>query len=127
MRDLTLVFRKERDDKKIWRQKCVPSRSHTQKDPLSWWSAKFRNHSPVRFESKSRPAASVIATPWSKMGRGQASNIRAFRDMKSLELLTQSGQALPAGRPVNELVLVGMAGTADIAIVVDGVISSRAR
>ena len=61
------------------------------------------------------------------MGRGQAFNIRAFRDMKSLELLTQSGQALPAGQPANELVLVGMAGTADIAMIVDGAISSRAR
>src|SRR5437762_13717027 len=90
MRDLTLVFRKERDDKKIWRQKCVPCSSRTRRDHLKLSNGKIRNHTQVGYESRSSRAVSVIATRWSKMGRGQAFNIRAVPDLRSSELFTQS-------------------------------------
>ena len=127
MRDLALVFRKERDDKKNMAKKMRAVQVPHAKGPFEIVEREIPEPQPGWVRIKVQASAFVIATPWLKMGRGQAFNIRAFRDMKSSELLTQSGQALPAGQPANELVLVGMAGTADIAIIVDGAISSRAR
>src|SRR5438874_12580662 len=100
-----LSFGKNATIKKIWRKKCVPCRSRTRRDHLKLSNGKFRNHTPVGYESRSRRAVSVIATPWSKMGRGQAFNIRAFPDMRSSGLSTLSVRALTAGEAVNELVL----------------------
>src|SRR5438094_9100277 len=99
-----LSFGKNATIKKIWRKKCVPCRSRMRRDHLKLSSGKFRNYSPVGYESRSRRAAFVIATPWLKMGRGQAFNIRAFLDLRLVHLLLPSGLALPAGRSVNDLV-----------------------
>ncbi len=76
---------------------------------------------------KLKLAAFATATPLQRRGLGPVFNTRGCLDMKSPELLTRLGKALPDGHKANGSASAGTAATADTAIHAGAVISLPAK